>query len=95
MLPLREEEGGREPCEQEEARGEQEVGRRELLQRDVVHGAVHEDEDKVFDAVDESDGAVQHGSLFLVDGLGEIALSTNLSSSQISQILKGSAIEWS
>ena len=69
VLLLRVEERGREPGEQEEARGEQEVGRWELLQRYVVHVAVHEDEDKVLDAVYESDSAVQYGSLVLVDGL--------------------------
>ena len=48
----------------------QEEGRRELLKRDVIHVAVHEDENKVLDAVYEPDGAVQHGSLILINGLG-------------------------
>ena len=48
----------------------QEEGRRELLKRDVIHVAVHEDEDKVLDAVYKPDCAVQHGSLVLVNGLG-------------------------
>ena len=88
MLFLRVEERGREPGEQEEARGEQEVGRWELLQRYVVHVAVHEDEDKVLDAVYESDSAVQYGSLVLVDGLEKVQDSPTTPSSSLFGLIK-------
>ena len=72
MLFLRVEEGAGEAGEQEEARGEQEVGRGERLEGEVVHGAVHRDEDEVLDAVDEPDGAVNHRRLVLVDRLSAV-----------------------